>query len=436
MDASTRSTTKIFNLNDDCLREVFECMDPFDLITIADVCTRFRQNAALSARFKFKRLELGPYSPRHEYSILRNFGAFVKSMKVYGGYIPNSRAKYQKRLIEFLSMYWTEMSIEFEISEFDITDEIALLMLPTLARMRKLQFSHCKLNALMLRNLPLWSPKLRQLKFVANYFQTNVLTFNALHQKFPKLKLISFISENSVNNIGVEQYLEQNPQLKQLEIIECCGIDDNVSQSIAKYLPKLERITFFSDKRTHRENIENFDQLRNLKSLTLQLSNDPQFIPLFVQQITSDNYQLEFLDLGSFDLLHDSQQFIDGISKLKKLKTLLLYDVTHMTAFHLIEICKHLKELMEIQLKRTIPKMTEDNLLELIQNAEKLQKFVLYKPTIITDDTFNKLVKIVEQRHEKIKLNILVNSDAFTAKIPAELIRAASSLLTVQITYR
>lgn len=380
---------------------------------------------------------------------MRNFGAFVKSMKVYGGYSPNSREKYvslslktsQKRLIEFMSVYWTGTSIELEISEYDITDEIALLMLPTLARMHKLQFSHCKLSALILRNLPLWSPKLRQLKFVANYFQKNVIKFDALHQKFPKLKLISFISESSVNKIDVEQYLEQNPQLKQLEIIECCGIDDNVSQPIAKYEPKLERITFLSDKRTHRENIENFGQLRDLKSLILQLSNDPEFIPLLVHQMTSDNFLLEFLDLSFFDLAHDTQQFIDGISKLKKLKTLLLYDVSHMTAFHLNEICKHLKELTEIQMKRTIPKMTEENLLELIQNAEKLQKFVFYtrshhNPTIITGDTFNKLIKIVEQRHEKMKLNILLNSDVFKAKIPVELIRAASSLLTIQITNR
>lgn len=60
-------------------------------------------------------------------------------------------------------------------------------------------------------------------------------------------------------------------------------------------------------------------------------------------------------------------------------------------------MCKHLKELSEIKLENVEVNMTGDNLLELIRNAEKLQK-----------------------------LNVFLDSDAYILDIPAELLEIYS----------
>lgn len=85
---------------------------------------------------------------------------------------------------------------------------------------------------------------------------------------------------------------------------------------------------------------------------------------------------------------------------MQKLKTLHLLVTTHLRVFHLIEICKYLKELLKLYVGTVAndnTQMTEENLLELIQNAEKLQKFEgiipIWPQIVITGDTFKKLLR-------------------------------------------
>lgn len=123
MDPSSVSTsnsdTDILVLNDDCLLEVFNHLDLTDLVSTADVCRRFRQNAQdhfASPKFKndtlyircLQKLDVF-YVPKQnireaiesriihcdeDYShsnlirisgLLRNFGAYVKSLSIRDG---------------------------------------------------------------------------------------------------------------------------------------------------------------------------------------------------------------------------------------------------------------------------------------------------------------------------------------------------------------
>lgn len=109
MEASPRpigSTTTILDMKDDCLREVFAFLDPHDLSAVADVCARFRMYGAQSARSKIPDLMLSKDSPVNDYSQLRNFGASVKVLIVTGDCKRKSRGKFQKRIIELVSLYF------------------------------------------------------------------------------------------------------------------------------------------------------------------------------------------------------------------------------------------------------------------------------------------------------------------------------------------
>lgn len=91
-------------------------------------------------------------------------------------------------------------------------------------------------------------------------------------------------------------------------------------------------------------------------------------------------------------------------------------------------------ELSELYLVRA--DMTDDNILKLVRNAKKLKIFQLVtfgnNSTQFVGDTFKKLVEIVEQRHEKLKLHLYFDRNAFTKDIRQESIKAASNLLTVE----
>lgn len=131
-------------------------------------------------------------------------------------YVTGWQAKYWKRYIEYLNRYCTGESIDLKTFAIEITNEIAKPMVPLLARVQKLEFHRCEWSHPFLKNLPTWSPELRELKFSANYqwmlCNSRNLHFESLHGKFLKLDLISFNEQNwEVHN---EKFLKQNPQLR------------------------------------------------------------------------------------------------------------------------------------------------------------------------------------------------------------------------------
>lgn len=122
------------------------------------------------------------------------------------------------------------------------------------------------------------------------------------------------------------------------------------------------------------------------------------------------------------NLERNAQEFVEEVAKLVQLKTLRLGHVRHITASQLIEMCKPLKDLTEIYFFRIDLKLNNDELLELIKNADKLEKFQFYsvpwrddQRTALDAATYNKLVEIVKQRSEGTKLRVILGAHAMIA---------------------
>lgn len=412
MDASPnleRSETTILNVNDDCMREVIQYLDANDLAVVADVCIRFRQNAVKIAHLKPKVLYLNDYTSVVDYSRFRNFGTTIKSVDVncYG------RANHQKRLIQSLSRYCIGESIELVLRSYEINEEMAFITRPLLERVTKLEFDTCRFSMMLQRNLPLWSPELRELKYT---YDASNFSFDQ-GQLFPKLESISFERTN-MEKSHIELFLEKNPQLKEIRVIFCKQLDDDIFQWIAKYVPEIERITFDANYPTHRMNIKFCGLLRELKSLSMRMDAiaDKSYVQLVVHEIAAANIPLESLQLVGLDLRNETQRFVEGISKLTKLKILRLQRVKNMTASQLIEMCKSLEELSEIKLSAEYFILTKNELLELVLNGEELHKFdcsttlivLLYAYPYIYNDEILELAEILEQRSEKTKFNLIL----------------------------
>lgn len=256
------------------------------------------------------------------------------------------------------------------------------------------------------------------------------------------MEYFSFSCMAGLKNSDVEECLKKNPQLKRIKLSICSEVDDCIFQTIAKYVPEIESIRYYSRSRINMENVKYFGRLSKLKILDLylkQANKTTGYVLSVVHEIASANIELELLHLGRFDLKNESQKFVDGISKLKKLKTLRLEDIQNLTGSHFISMCKPLNELSEVAVERIGLKMTNDDLLNFIRNADKLERFDYNNaadfPQRIGVDTFEKLVQIINQRVEKTKLNLCLSERAFTADIPADLREAASDLLKLRIEY-
>lgn len=445
---STGSATTMRNLNDDCLQEVFEFFDLREMTVIADVCVRFRRNAVLAARLRSENVLLNVRSPAYQYSKLRHFGGSIRRISVDGTtFSEKVRPKLQKRLIQLMIQYYNGKEIELELIDYDITDEVVFLMMPLLARVRKLAFTDCKRGE-VLKNMSFLAPELSELRYF-NYldrYSCEKVLFKSLDQKFPKLKFISFWHVDYLKETDIVAFLMQNSQLKKIVIKFCKVLADGIFQLIADFVPGIEAIDFRTANRTNERTIKYFGQLHALKSLTLGTIRDDSYVQSVIHELASENILVESLHLTDFNLRYKTQLFIEGISKMKNLKTLRLHKVTNFTATHLIEICKDLKELSEIFLGEIDLKITEDDLLKFIRNAERLQIFEFdyyhhvreIDSPFLNGNTFNELRKIVDQRRERLKLKLTVrlkNPD-FTMHVPAELIRSSScSLIAVNVIY-
>lgn len=140
-----------------------------------------------------------------------------------------TRAEYQKEFGYAITNYCnddrfspTHSPFNFKLVEFDITDEIASLIIPLLERVRVLQIVDCEHSESILTNLSAWAPGLRELRFAGSLdWQIEgdrVALFESLRQSFPKLESFSFQANVDVENGDIEGFLKQNPQLKQIKL--------------------------------------------------------------------------------------------------------------------------------------------------------------------------------------------------------------------------
>lgn len=90
--SASNSKTSILDMNDDCMLHVFEYLDLKGLVTVTDVCSRFRQNARDQfAHPKLKNYydivyqfdsDRKPEFPLKTSRLMRNFGDHIKHISV------------------------------------------------------------------------------------------------------------------------------------------------------------------------------------------------------------------------------------------------------------------------------------------------------------------------------------------------------------------
>lgn len=388
--------TVVFDVNDDCLREVFRHLDLFDLCTVADVCLRFRANAQEYFR-KHKNLDINSIYCKNRmpgvFKMLRHTGAYAKSVQLKS---PISRFQRNKTnefaIIELISRYCTDDAARLILKYIDAADDFAASM-PQLVI---LQIE--RMDSTRAQNVNELDEMIQKIPQSINY------------DEMEDLEVISLGAEHDMDHQFFEKILEKNRQLKKIEIVYCAGLDHRVLPLIAARTPQIESLRFNPYANVIQSGfnwgVMCLSQLSKLNALTI--SCDHLSFSSVIDAMAAANIPLERLNIEKSNL-DQVDVFVAGISKFKNLKSLKLSEIRSLNLSHITTMVESLVELTELQLNKSIA-LNEGNILALVQSMKNLQHFYYHitsrQKMCIDDNMHAELVKIAKERRKKILLKI------------------------------
>lgn len=266
-----------------------------------------------------------------------------------------------------------------------------------------------------------------------------------LRRSFPKLASISFSHTNNLKNHDLDEFLQLKwIQLQLLDIVvfDCRNVDGSIFEFFAKYTPKIEAIQIDCVSTTNCRNLKYFGMLKSIKRLKLcstrsDIPTDQTFIPSLLNEIHLAHIQLQHLHVQLVENKNfmTTEQLVEAISKLRRLKTLHLGCIPNLKFSHIIDLCKQLVQLAKLNLQENRIVMYPDDLLELMKCATELTSLRYsdcgplrcigksmndnkYKSKSFRKDeikryvdTYMKMVQIVGQRRPKKHFLIELNSE-------------------------
>lgn len=387
------SKTHVLSLNDDCLHDTFGYLSFLDLCAMADVCTRFRENAKpYLAKPENADINLNSaYDAGGMHAIcrvLRTMSVLAETVRVQSDY--ERVGKFENGIIELISRHCSDRT-RIILKHFSLEDDlIEKLPFRIILQVERRNSTAAKLSA-----------ELEEI--IQGVPQTlNVSALTGLEE-------LSLNFGHEVDNEIFEKALENSPQLKKIELIYCRKIDDRILPLIAARVPQIESLQFslVNVGISFGTNVMCLNRLNNLKTLAIDCKYEA--ISSAIIALAAANIQLEHLKIEN-PHIPDIDVFFDGISKFKTLKSLKLFGFGVGIDFrHVIQIAENFIDLTELQLSNSI-ELNADKLLQLIRINKKLQHFYYRKyPSeniYIDGNRQTELMKIADERCKKIHLKI------------------------------
>lgn len=417
---TTPTNDNILKINDHCLRKVFGYLELSDLAAVADVCSRFKQNA--QAHFATSKhtdllLSIGDAKPSEKFlqisREMRNFGAFAKSISVFGlcGIIDLKLHPTVIAAINMIRKYCTEKLTKLALYCVRISARIIRMLRPLFHNLKELSIQRGQAMGILL-------------------------------ETFPKLESFT-ISCMKLNGNDLKGFVQRNLQLKIIGIIDCDEFNYDIFRSIATYVPQIEGLSFRAASQkggTFEENRKYLCKLSKLKHLGV--GGIGTSIASVVDDVAKANISIEHLQLLSEDdddTPNQARQYIEAISKFKKLKRWIMHGNKCLSAQNVVQICKNLSKLQMIIFMGD-PLLTADNIVELIRNGENLQRIICFLlgdengRSFVDVSTYVKIVQILKGRHERkhLKLHLSAKNNCFN-NIPEEMLIKHKDIITLTI---
>lgn len=364
---TARKATTILDLNDDVLREIFQFFGVLDLCVVADVCSAFKRNAQAeySQQYKGKRFEIQVqdkririnhlrqnWSLRQLCSVLRNFGAFTSSYLIFE---VSTHHTNMREVMQLINQYSGETLAELKLQTVVFTVDLITALRPILSRLQTLHLLCCSFESNFVpSDLLSFCPRLITLS-IKSLSRSSTEWDSYIRFGFPMLKTVSFESPVEINATSIKDFIKKSLQLKELTIECCSATTNNVIQSIAKFTPEIEELSFKINRDSYgvAEYGKCFKQLTALKSLKIKTSHDAYAAgttPLkqIISELAAAHIPLERLSLSLFEL---DRELIDDIIKLRTLNELEFNCVLKMTMYDVLVIIKNLGKLAHFRIK-------------------------------------------------------------------------------------
>lgn len=440
MDSSSTDITNILALNNDCLLEVFEYLHLVDLCVVADVCSRFRQNAILSFVYS-KKTNLDLWRdisidcvPVDQFvlktaRILRHVGKYFTKINENQACRWNnnkdllSEVLCASKIFDLVTKYCSGTLTELIFRNIDLHFKIMPVVMPLFGCLHTLELFKCRMGQMCLDLLPQWGSNLRELR-LDQEITSRKLRFDCLHHPFEYLVNISLTAEDLHKN-DFDEMLKHNPNMKKIEIIQCENLDSQIFRSIVNHAPDVEFLTT-EDILLQPNDAFYFGQMSKLRTLKLEffrkIPNLEHILPV-IRQIVAANIQLKRLDLDTIDFSRYANELVEEVLKFKNLETLFIREVRGgLTKDHLRDFYTHFTELREFRLfLGFVP--TLEFISHLIRTASKLN-ILFISPSEGTEETIcvdlgtHKMwTEIVGKRRDKTDLYVLLDEPCYTTNM-------------------
>lgn len=382
-------------LNDDCLRRIFDYLNMWDLVSVADVCPRFEQIAQERFAREHKKF---------------NFDDFVFEKKTRGQLLTG------RKIRNFLKHFGSSI-VELDVSSFQLSDS----QCTTNDFLRMVILSHCSetLKVLKIRNTLLDSriPTSDTNSFMhalSNCKQLTKMKIDGKWKSFisnsnftsPALTTISLENMGKLNHMGVSRILQRHPQLKQITIANC-AIDPQIICAFVHYVPHLEKLSLVNNSvpASSRLLLKFIAQLTSLKRLSIDNITQAWTTALLLAKMGTANVPLEHLNLNGCSA---SDELVRTIGTIKSICSLRFTNVYGLEKSHLVELVKLLPKLTKLD-ARCSPcrNLGATDLAELILRAPRLEEIDLEcTKIVINDKTYRRLAQTARKQNPPFALKV------------------------------
>lgn len=394
--------TTILDLGDKLLRDIFEQLDGLDLNAVADVCTTFRSNAmaVFSSKFKSQRFEIWIHEKQMPQlrSIIRNFGRLMKNFSLE---LDRSLYVRSSEIFKLLNNYCGESLTKLSLQHIKFTPDDMSTIMDVFKRLHELQLHRCW-----------WTPKWLASEMFSQCLQLRKLNVADIqnHRKddldFPARVRVPQMTTFSLNYCpsasidAVEDFLAENEQLRDIEIVCCRRITSHIIDSIIAFVPNVERLSI-QQSILDRDFIENAMKLKRLRQLkALELHGNRKSIFPILHELTTAQIPLEKLRMT-----HLSSALVGEISKMHgSLKHLGLFNLlVDMRLPDLVKLMENLPALNSLYLD--YPSIRSDDLVEIVRRAPNLRELEILIE--VTPKFYAKLVAVIAARPCKWTLKVI-----------------------------
>lgn len=425
-------------LNDDCLHEIFDYLNVWDLVSVADVCTRFEQVAQTNFSKKHKTFEFsdfvmeGTYADkklpaRHMRQFFKHFGSLIVDLSI-SYYEPVKLQRFTNfEILMAMVEHCGESLNVLRLFNFIGRGRIVTILRPLFGRLKKLYMDSCHVSDEFIRSLENCR-QLTKLKIIEDAYDRK---FNGFNYTLPALTTLSLKRLEHIRRPDVIKILQHNPQLKRITISACTGLYGTTLDDIVQYVPLVEKVAFKQYSYYVRETKAHMGlaQLTSLK--TLKLDDTVRSIGKLLNQMATVNVPLEHLTLRR-SMVDD--EFVNAIGGIKTLRSLYLIRANNLETKHLQDICELLPKLAKLCVT-TCDGLNANGLVKLMRKAKELEEIDLYKTGIVfTDELFKRLVQTVVTRRIPLKITAMCESSMFG--VSQELLDAHKDNVVLVLTQR